>query len=70
MTFDVKFILFDQVTKIVDFSIAQKDNGPIFGFEDEWLIGLKRLIHDGKTMKTYPNIGKSFKARVVRSSML
>ena len=38
MSFNVEFILFNKITKVVDLSITQEDNGSIFGFEDEWLI--------------------------------
>lgn len=47
MSFDVKFVLFDKITKVVNLSITQKYNGAIFCFEYEGLIWLEGLIHDG-----------------------
>jgi hypothetical protein len=70
MAFNVKLILFDEITEVVNFSITQKYNRAIFCFEDEGLIGLEGLIHDGESMKADPDIGESFEAGVVGSSVL
>lgn len=70
MSFNAKFILFDEITEVVNFSITQKYYRAIFCFEDEGLIGLEGLIHDGESMKADPDIGKGLKAGVVGSSML
>ena len=63
-------VFFDQVSEVIDFSVAQEDYGSVFFLENVGLVRLEGGIHDGKSMKPDPGLGEGFKAGIVRATVL